>query len=258
MAQNGGLKPSPYSVFLHESCRYPLRPRARAALSPATVRSRISSRSNSAARTPRPRHLAAGRGSTSPRPSRSRRRRRRGVPSGRRRSSSTGWATLSAGMDPTAWTVVIAAIVVLAAIGASFRSLRGELRAQGRRIDAQVEDRRHRIDAQTHDLRNAIDAQGDRGVREQPPRSPTPIARRPDPLAAAAVQRERAAHLQGLVEGRRLAAAMMGGEVAAAGVPGAPPRPAGPEEGAGPAETARGDEKASRAIRVVRFRPPPA
>ena len=23
MAQNGGLKPSPYSVFLHESCRYP-------------------------------------------------------------------------------------------------------------------------------------------------------------------------------------------------------------------------------------------
>ena len=161
-------------------------------------------------------------------------------------------------MDPTAWTVVIAAIVVLAAIGASFRSLRGELRAQGRRIDAQVEDRRHRIDAQTHDLRNAIDAQGDRGVREQPPRSPTPIARRPDPLAAAAVQRERVAHLQGLVEGRRLAAAMMGGEVAAAGVPGAPPRPAGPEEGAGPAETARGDEKASRAIRVVRFRPPPA
>ena len=24
MAQNGGLRPSPYSVFLHESCRYPL------------------------------------------------------------------------------------------------------------------------------------------------------------------------------------------------------------------------------------------
>ena len=23
MAQNGGLRPSPYSVFLHESCRYP-------------------------------------------------------------------------------------------------------------------------------------------------------------------------------------------------------------------------------------------
>ena len=24
MVQNGGLRPSPYSVFLHESCRYPL------------------------------------------------------------------------------------------------------------------------------------------------------------------------------------------------------------------------------------------
>ena len=24
MAQNGGLRPSPYSVFLHKSCRYPL------------------------------------------------------------------------------------------------------------------------------------------------------------------------------------------------------------------------------------------
>ena len=24
MAQNGGLRPSPYSVFLHESCRYPI------------------------------------------------------------------------------------------------------------------------------------------------------------------------------------------------------------------------------------------
>ena len=26
MAQNGGLRPSPYSVFLHESCRYPVIP----------------------------------------------------------------------------------------------------------------------------------------------------------------------------------------------------------------------------------------
>ena len=136
-------------------------------------------------------------------------------------------------MDPTAWTVVVAAIAVLAAIGASFWSLREELRALGRRIDAQ----------------------GDRGAREQRPRSPTPIARRPDPPAAAAVQRERAAHLQGLLEGQRLGAAMMGGEVAAAAAPGAPPRPAGPEEGAGPADTARGDEKASL---VIRFRPPPA
>ena len=44
-------------------------------------------------------------------------------------------------MDATAWTVVGAAIAILAAIGASFRSLRDEMRtemrAQGARIEAQ-------------------------------------------------------------------------------------------------------------------------
>ena len=40
-------------------------------------------------------------------------------------------------MDATSWTVVGAAIAILVAIGASFRSLRTEMRAQGARIDAQ-------------------------------------------------------------------------------------------------------------------------
>ena len=39
-------------------------------------------------------------------------------------------------MDATAWAVVGAAITILIAIGASFRSLRDEMRAQGKRIGA--------------------------------------------------------------------------------------------------------------------------
>ncbi len=39
-------------------------------------------------------------------------------------------------MDATAWTVVGATVALLVAIGASFRSLRDEMRAQGKRIDA--------------------------------------------------------------------------------------------------------------------------
>ena len=39
-------------------------------------------------------------------------------------------------MDATAWTVVGDAITLLIAIGASFRGLRDEMRAQGKRIDA--------------------------------------------------------------------------------------------------------------------------
>ena len=46
-------------------------------------------------------------------------------------------------MDATAWTVVAAALSILAAIAAAFRSLRDEMRAQGgdlrKRIDAQSE-----------------------------------------------------------------------------------------------------------------------
>lgn len=137
-------------------------------------------------------------------------------------------------MSTTLIVLLVANFVILAVLSARIRSLRAEMR-------------RERRDT----LRSAIDTQGDGGVRGQRPRSPTPIARRPDPLVAAAVQRERAAYLQGLLEGRRLGDAMMGGEVASAAEAG--PRPAGPEEGAGPAETARVDEKASRVSRVIRF-----
>lgn len=81
-------------------------------------------------------------------------------------------------MDATAWTVVGTAIAILVAIGASFRSLRGEMRTEMRdlrgRIDAQGEDLRQRIDAQGHDLREQIGQ-----------------------------LRERMAHLEGLLEGLR-------------------------------------------------------
>ncbi len=66
-------------------------------------------------------------------------------------------------MDATAWTVVGAAIATLAAIGVSFRSLRDEMRAQGK------------------DLRERIDAQGEQ----------------------MGLLRERMAHLEGLLEGLR-------------------------------------------------------
>ena len=141
-------------------------------------------------------------------------------------------------MDTTLIVLLVANFVILAVLSARIWSLRAEMRRDT--------------------LQSAIDTQGDSGVREQRPHPPTPIARRSDPLAAAAVQRERAAYLQGLLEGRRLGAAMMGGEVAAAAEAGPRPgpRPAGPNEGAGPAETARVDEKASRVFRVIRFRRP--
>lgn len=66
-------------------------------------------------------------------------------------------------MDATAWTVVGAAVAVLTAIGASFRSLRADLRTQG-------EDLRQRLDAQSDQI---------------------------------AGLRERMAHLEGLLEGLR-------------------------------------------------------
>lgn len=46
-------------------------------------------------------------------------------------------------MDATAWTVVGTAVVVLAAIGVSFWSLRDEMRAQR----AEIRDLRDRVDA---------------------------------------------------------------------------------------------------------------
>ena len=70
-------------------------------------------------------------------------------------------------MDATAWTVVGAAIAILVAIGSSFRSLRDEMRAQGK------------------DLRGRIDAQG-KDLGEQ-----------------VGQLRERMAHLEGLLEGLR-------------------------------------------------------
>ena len=66
-------------------------------------------------------------------------------------------------MDAASWTVVGAAIAILVAIGASFRSLRDEMRAQGK------------------DLRERMDAQG----------------------KEISQLRERMAHLEGLLEGLR-------------------------------------------------------
>ncbi len=81
-------------------------------------------------------------------------------------------------MDATAWTVVGAAVAILVAIGASFRSLRDEMRAQGKDLHA-------RIDAQGEDLRKRIDAQSEQ----------------------MGLLRERMAHLEGLLDGLREAIA---------------------------------------------------
>ena len=85
------------------------------------------------------------------------------------------------GMDAVAWTVIGAAIAILVAVGASFRSLRDELRAQRDELRRQGEDVRQRIDAQGEDLRRRIDAQGEQ----------------------MGLLRERMAHLEGLLEGLR-------------------------------------------------------
>ncbi len=77
-------------------------------------------------------------------------------------------------MDATAWTVVGAAIATLVAIGASFRSLRDEMRAQGKDLNA-------RLDAQGEDMRKRLDAQSEQ----------------------IGLLRERMAHLEGLLEGLR-------------------------------------------------------
>lgn len=46
----------------------------------------------------------------------------------------------------------MAAVTVLIAIGTSFRSLRDEMRAQGRDLRAQGEDLRRRLDAQSEQM----------------------------------------------------------------------------------------------------------
>ena len=48
-------------------------------------------------------------------------------------------------MDATAWTVVGAAIAILVAIGTSFRSLRDELRVQGKETSEQISQLRERM-----------------------------------------------------------------------------------------------------------------
>ena len=84
-------------------------------------------------------------------------------------------------MDATAWTVVGAAVAILVAIGASFRSLRGEMRDQMRDQRKGLVDLRERIDAQGADLRQRIDAQSEQ----------------------MGLLRERMAHLEGLLDGLR-------------------------------------------------------
>ena len=106
-------------------------------------------------------------------------------------------------MDATAWTVVGAAVAILAAIGASFRSLRDEMRAQGKNLHARIDaqgtdlraqgaDLRARLDAQGADLRARLDAQG------------ADLRARLDAQGGQmALLRERMAHLEGLLEGLR-------------------------------------------------------
>ncbi len=103
-------------------------------------------------------------------------------------------------MDATAWTVVGAAVAILIAIGTSFRSLRQEMRAQGKdlreRIDAQGRDLRERIDAQGKDLRGRIDVQG----KETGERIDVQGKETGEQISQL---RERMAHLEGLLEGLR-------------------------------------------------------
>ena len=88
-------------------------------------------------------------------------------------------------MDAASWTVVAAAIAILAAIATAFRSLRSEIRDQRAEMRAQGRDLRERLDAQGEQLRERIDAQG-KVLGEQ-----------------IGQLRERMAHLEGLLEGLR-------------------------------------------------------
>ena len=92
-------------------------------------------------------------------------------------------------MDASSWTVVVAAIAILAAIATAFGSLRSEMRLfrehVDNRIDAQGKELRERIDAQAEQLRERIEAQG-KETGEQ-----------------IGQLRERMAKLEGLLEGLR-------------------------------------------------------
>ena len=62
-------------------------------------------------------------------------------------------------MDSTAWTVVGSAIAILVAIGSSFRSLRNEMRMQGKETSEQISQLRERmahLEGLLEGLRDAI------------------------------------------------------------------------------------------------------
>ena len=82
-------------------------------------------------------------------------------------------------MDPTTWTIVIAAGAILASVGSSFLNLRAEMRTHQHEMRAEMR-------AQGDDLRKRVDALGDQ----------------------MGLLRERMAHLDGLLEGLREAIAM--------------------------------------------------
>ncbi len=106
-------------------------------------------------------------------------------------------------MDATAWTVVGAAVAILVAIGASFRGLRDEMRAQVKDLRAQGDGLRQRIDAQGDDLRQRIDAQGD-GLRQRIDAQGDGLRQRIDAQSEQmGLLRERMAHLEGLLDGLR-------------------------------------------------------
>ncbi len=135
-------------------------------------------------------------------------------------------------MDATAWTMVGAAIAILAAIGTSFRSLRAEMRARGKdlvdlreRIDAQGAGLRERIDAQGAGLSQRMEVQGaglsqrmeaqGAGLVERIDAQGADLRERIDALGAdlreridaqgeqMGLLRERMAHLEGLLDGLR-------------------------------------------------------
>ena len=84
-------------------------------------------------------------------------------------------------MDATAWTVIGAAIAIVVAIATSFRSLRGEMRAQKNEMRAQIRAQGKEMRTMGEDLRKRIDAQSEQ----------------------IGLLRERMAHLEGLLEGLR-------------------------------------------------------
>ena len=106
-------------------------------------------------------------------------------------------------MDPTAWTVVGAAIAILVAIGASFRSMRQEMKELRGRIDAQGEDLRDRMDAQGEDLRDRMDAQGQEMRKEMGQLRDRVEAQGQEMREEMSQMRERMARLEGLLAGLR-------------------------------------------------------